>query len=92
MHPHARQQTIPELYPIGKTQVVPESGLTGSVLGQIAALWAALEALETNLPSGPDRWQQDSLFVAREGIRRAWLAIANLERSLSNRRSRTAPD
>jgi hypothetical protein len=52
-------------------------------LHHLHAAWQALETLEASLPGGPDRWQADSLHTAREGIRRAGLAVSNLGRGLS---------
>jgi hypothetical protein len=74
--------SVRELYPLKREQDTSQAGLAGPALRQIHAAWDALDALETSLPGGPDRWQADSLLVAREGMRRAWLALSNLERSL----------
>ena len=77
--------SIPDLYPI-KTDPNPDgAGLAGPTLRQITDAWQALEALATSLPQGPDRWQEDSLFVAREGMRQAWLALSNLDRRLNRK-------
>ena len=89
MYPMSPKNSIPELYPLQTDQGKIKAGPAGSALRQITAAWNALDALENNLPGGPDRWQADSLFVAREGIRRAWLALSNLDRGL-RRQSHTA--
>lgn len=75
-------KSVPELYPLPDEQDVLKLVLAGPVLRQITAAWKALDKLERRLPGGPDRWQADSLFVAREGMRRAWLALSNLDRGL----------
>jgi hypothetical protein len=85
MCPMSPTNSIPELYPLQMEQDPSEAGLAGPTLRQITAAWNALDALETNLPGGPDRWQTETLFVAREGMRRAWLALCNLDRSLRRR-------
>jgi len=82
MHPTPANKSVSELYPLSDPAGDLEAGLASSVLQHITAAWKALEALETDLPTGPNRWQADSLFTAREGMRRAWLAIANLDRRL----------
>jgi hypothetical protein len=74
--------SVPELYPLTEEQDAIEAGPASPALRQITAAWNALDALEANLPGGPDRWQADSLFIAREGMRRAWLALSNLDRNL----------
>jgi hypothetical protein len=61
------------------------NGPAGPALQHLVDAWLALESLEGNLSDGPDRWQADSIHVAREGIRRAWLAVSNLERGLQRR-------
>lgn len=76
---------IPEMYPVRACPDQVEAGPAGPALGHLAAAWAALDGLEESLPGGPDRWQADSLFTAREGVRRAWLALSNLSRSLDKR-------
>lgn len=81
--------SVPELYPLGTTEEAQNAVLAGPALQQIIAAWNALDGLECNLPGGPDRWQAESLFVAREGMRRAWLALSNLDRRL-RRQSHTA--
>ena len=58
----------------------------GPALHRLVEAWQALELLEENLPDVPDRWQADGIHVAREGIRRAWLAVSNLDRGLKRRR------
>ena len=73
---------IPALYPLQTERDLTEAGLVGPALQQIATAWRALDELERTLPGGPDRWQADSLFVAREGLRRASLALCNLDRSI----------
>ncbi len=77
--------SVPQLYPVRTTQDTNETGPAGPALRQITAAWKELEALEINLPGGLDRWQAESLFVAREGIRRAWLALSSLDRGLRQR-------
>jgi hypothetical protein len=57
-------------------------GPAGPALQLLVAAWQALEHLEENLSDGPDRWQADGIHVAREGVRRAWLAVSNLDRGL----------
>ena len=74
-------KSVAEMYPLGAVDEA-EAGPAASVLRRITAAWDALEKLESSLPGGADRWQADSLFVAREGMRRAWLALANLEQGL----------
>jgi hypothetical protein len=58
----------------------PPAGPAGPALHRLVEAWQALERLEENLSGGPDRWQADGIHVAREGIRRAWLAVSNLDR------------
>jgi len=82
MHPTPANKSVSELYPLSDSASDLEAGLSSPVLQHITAAWKALEALETDLPTEPDRWQADSLFTAREGMRRAWLAVANLDRRL----------
>lgn len=53
-------------------------------LQHLREAWNALEDLEASLPEGPDRWQGDHPFSAREGIQRAWLAVSNLGRGLKS--------
>jgi hypothetical protein len=84
MHLATPPNSIPESYPLGVAEDAIEAGLAGPALLQILAAWVAVEALETDLPGGPDRWQAESLFVAREGMRRALLALYNLARRLRN--------
>jgi len=82
MHSMSVNKSVSELYPLNDSPDKIEAGLAGPVLRQITDAWNALAALETKLPDKPDRWQADSLFTAREGMRRAWLAVSNLDRSL----------
>jgi hypothetical protein len=76
-----QMNNIPELYSLQEAQQNAD-GPTGPALVHLADAWKALELLETSLPEGLDRWQADSLFTAQEGIRRAWLAVSNLDRGL----------
>ena len=82
MYPMSPTNSIAELYPLRTEQDKIEAGPAGPALRQITAAWNALDGLESNLPGGPDRWQAESLFVAREGMRRAWLALSNLDHRL----------
>ena len=72
---------VSRLYAPNMERQLPD-GPAGPPLQHLAAAWLALESLEKNLADGPDRWQADGIHVAREGIRRAWLAVSNLERGL----------
>lgn len=81
--------SVPDLYPLQAEWDGIETGPAGPASRQIIAAWNALDGLERDLPGGLDRWQAESLFVAREGVRRAWLALSNLDRSL-RRRNRAA--
>ena len=82
MHSTPANKSVAELYPVDDAADEVGAGLAGPVLQHISAAWKALEALETDLLTEPNRWQADSLFTAREGMRRAWLAIVNLDRRL----------
>jgi hypothetical protein len=82
MYSTSTGNSIAELYPLQAEQDKSEAGLVGPTLRQITAAWNALDKLEANSPGGLDRWQADSLLVAQEGLRRAWLALSNLDRSL----------
>lgn len=84
-----QMNNIPELYPLQETQQNAD-GPAGPALVHLTNAWRALELLETSLPEGLDRWQADSLFTAQEGIRRAWLAMSNLDRCLRRRGDGTA--
>ena len=72
---------VSRLYALKAERQSPE-GPAGPALQCLVAAWQALESLEGNLSDGPDRWQADGIHVAKEGIRRAWLAVSNLERGL----------
>jgi hypothetical protein len=74
--------SLASLYPLETDVNKIGADLAGPVMRQITAAWNALDQFETDLPGGPDRWQAESLFVAREGMRRAWLALSNLDRRL----------
>lgn len=58
----------------------PSSGPAAPTIVHLVEAWQALERLEVSLSNGTDRWQADSIRVAKEGIRRAWLAVSNLDR------------
>jgi hypothetical protein len=72
---------VSRLYALKADRQIP-AGPAGPALQCLVHAWQALELLEENLSDGPDRWQADGIHVAREGIRRAWLAVSNLERGL----------
>lgn len=74
---------VQELYAVSDPPAGAQDSPAGPVLGHLTDAWQALEVLETSLPGGLDRWQADSLFTAREGIRHAWLALSNLNRRLN---------
>ena len=78
----SRTKSVQELYPLGTPLNDSETLLVGPAQRHIADAWNALDALESGLPGGPDRWQADSLFVAREGLRKAWLALSNVDHGL----------
>jgi hypothetical protein len=88
MSPISPTNDVAELYPLQTQQDKIDAGPAGPALRQITAAWNALDGLESNLPGGPDRWQAESLFVAREGMRRAWLALSNLDRRLRRQNHR----
>ena len=74
--------SLANLYPLETDATKIGADLAGPVMRQITAAWNALDRFEMDLPGGPDRWQAESLFVAREGMRRAWLALSNLDRRM----------
>ena len=78
---------LPTLY-APATDRQPPDGPAGPALYRLVEAWQALALLEENLSDGPDRWQADGIQVAREGIRRAWLAVSNLDRGLRHRPER----
>jgi len=78
---------VSNLYALKIDRQLPD-GPAGPALHNLVEAWQALDLLEKNLSNGPDRWQADGIHVAREGIRRAWLAVSNLERGLQRRGER----
>jgi len=71
-----------ELYPIGDLPREIQAGPTATALQHLQDAQTALDALEESVPGGTDRCREEGLLVAREGIRRAWLAVSNLARDL----------
>jgi hypothetical protein len=82
MHSQMIDNDIRRLYSLGGAPPVADGNLANPALCHLHAAWQALETLESSLPGGPDRWQADSLHTAREGIRRAGLAVSSLGRGL----------
>lgn len=82
IHSQIVDNDIRRLYSLSGAPPAAGENLTNPALRHLNAAWQALEALESNLPGGPDRWQADSLDTAMEGIRRAGLAASNLGRGL----------
>lgn len=83
MEPMAGKNDVTELYSIHRSLRGATNNVASPALGRLQEAWRAVEALEASLQGGATRWQNESLFVAREGIRRAWLAISSVERGLS---------
>jgi hypothetical protein len=88
MHIPSTANNVAELYPIKASQDEIGAGPVASAMRHLSTARDALDVLRAGLPGGPDRWQADSLFVAQEGLRRAWLALANPNRSLKDQQSR----
>ena len=80
-----QKNDITTLYGLKQCGLIPNKR-DAPAMHYLQDAWNALETLEASLPDGPDRWQVDGLCTAREGIRRAWLAVSNLERGLKRRR------
>ena len=85
MRSSVRANRIWELYPLRELSGEAQVGPTGPALRHLTDAWKTLDDLEVSLPGGLDRWQAESLFTAREGIRHAWLALSNLDRGLRKR-------
>ena len=82
MYARMMDNDIQRLYSLRVPAPEADGNMADPALRHLYAAWQALETLEDSLPGGPDRWQVDSLYTAREGIRRAGLAIASLSRGL----------
>jgi hypothetical protein len=82
MQARMMENDIQRLYSLRVPAPEADGNIAEPVLRHLHAAWQALEELEQGLPGGPDRWQADSLYTAREGIRRAGLAVSSLGRGL----------
>lgn len=75
---------ISKLYTLNQGSPSQDS-LAGPALHHLVEAWQAIDLMEQSLPDGPDRWQADGIHAAREGVRRAWLAVSNLDRGLKGK-------
>lgn len=76
------QSGTPDLYAPKHVSAQDRTRPSGRALGHLTDAWKAVDALERDLPTTLERWTQESLVTARNGIRRAWLALSQLDQDL----------